>query len=101
VEDWDSDMRIGVVASGGLTHFTVDEELDRMVLDAVLSHDGDSLSEIPMNRLGAGSSEILNWIVMAGASEHLDPAWSSYEPMYRSLAGTGCGMGFAVFGEAA
>ena len=31
----ESDLRVALLASGGLTHFVVDEELDRRVLDAM------------------------------------------------------------------
>jgi 3-O-methylgallate 3,4-dioxygenase len=89
--------RVGIVGSGGLSHFAVDEELDRMILAACRNHDGEALSSIPMAKLNSGSSEIRNWITVAGASEHLQTAWQDYVPCYRSLAGTGCGMGFAVW----
>ncbi len=48
-------------------------------------------------RLNSGTSEVRNWITVAGACEHLDTAWQEYIPCYRSEAGTGCGMGFAVW----
>ena len=89
--------RIGILASGGLSHFTVDEELDRKVLDACKRNDGEALSSIPPNKLSSGSSEIRNWITVAGASAHLKNEWQEYIPCYRSAAGTGCGMGFAVW----
>ena len=98
VEAWDGDARIGIFASGGLSHFTVDEDLDRMALQASAASDRAALEAIPMRKLGAGNSEILNWITMAGAAEGLAVQWSGYEPLYRSLAGTGCGMGFLVRG---
>jgi 3-O-methylgallate 3,4-dioxygenase len=91
------DDRVGILASGGLSHFTVDETLDRHVLDACKRKDADALSSIPMAKLNSGSSEIRNWITVAGASEHLATAWQEYIPCYRSAAGTGCGMGFAVW----
>jgi 3-O-methylgallate 3,4-dioxygenase len=89
--------RVAVVASGGLSHFTVDEELDRLVLDACRRGDGAALSSIPPAKLNSGSSEIRNWITVAGAAEHLSTDWQEYVPCYRSAAGTGCGMGFAVW----
>ena len=98
VESWDKDVRVGIIASGGLSHFTIDEELDRTVLKAYSENDSVSLSNIPMSKLGAGTSEILNWITMAGASEHLEVNWIEYIPLYRSLAGTGCAMGFTTSG---
>ena len=90
-------QRVGILASGGLSHFTVDEEMDRGVLDACKRNDGATLGAIPMAKLNSGSSEIRNWIVVAGASEQLKTDWQDYVPCYRSAAGTGCGMGFAVW----
>jgi len=97
VRAWPEDSRIGIVASGGLSHFTVNEALDRLVLDACRAKDKDSLTTIPANRLTSGSSEIRNWIAIAAAAGHLDVSWSDYVPCYRSLAGTGMGMGFAIW----
>jgi 3-O-methylgallate 3,4-dioxygenase len=95
--DVPGDGRIGILASGGLSHFTVDEELDRRVLDACKSGDGEALCALPPAKLNSGSSEIRNWITVAGAAAHLETQWQDYVPCYRSLAGTGCGMGFAVW----
>jgi 3-O-methylgallate 3,4-dioxygenase len=64
VEAWKEDARIGILASGGLSHFTIDETLDRGVL----------------------------------AAGNLEMAWQAYEPLYRTPAGTGCGMAFAAWG---
>lgn len=97
MESFPDDLRIGIVASGGLSHFTVNEELDRQVLEACRTKDRATLTSIPVNLLTSGTSEIRNWIVTAGAAEHLDLTWSDYVPCYRSLAGTGMGMGFAVW----
>jgi hypothetical protein len=89
--------RVGVLASGGLSHFTVDEDLDRGVLEALKRKDGEALKSIPVQKLNSGNSEIRNWIVVAGAADHLDNIWQDYVPCYRSAAGTGCGMGFALW----
>jgi hypothetical protein len=97
VERAAGDARIGILASGGLSHFTVDEELDRRILDACRNRDARSLSSVPVAKLNSGSSEIRNWITVAGACETLDTEWQEYIPCYRSAAGTGCGMGFAVW----
>jgi 3-O-methylgallate 3,4-dioxygenase len=97
VEAWPESGRIGVLASGGLSHFTIDEELDRQVLDACRSSDKEALCALPTQKLNSGSSEIRNWIVTAGAAEHLTTQWQEYVPCYRSEAGTGCGMAFAVW----
>jgi 3-O-methylgallate 3,4-dioxygenase len=89
--------RVGILASGGLSHFAVDEDLDQSILDACRRNDGEALAAIPMAKLNSGSSEIRNWITVAGASSHLTNQWRDYVPCYRSLAGTGCGMGFTVW----
>ncbi len=97
IESWDHSKRVAIVASGGLSHFVVDEELDRKVLKALQTKDKELLLSIPENYLDEGTSEIRNWIVGAGAMEHLDMEVLDYIPAYRSIAGTGCGMGFACW----
>jgi hypothetical protein len=97
VQSAQDNARVGILASGGLSHFTIDEELDRGVLDALKRNDGDALKSIPVQKLNSGNSEIRNWIVVASAAGHLDQAWQEYIPCYRSAAGTGCGMGFALW----
>jgi hypothetical protein len=97
VRSIEGNARVGILASGGLSHFTVDEDLDRGVLDSLKRNDGDALKSIPVQKLNSGNSEIRNWIVVAGAAGHLEQAWQEYIPCYRSAAGTGCGMGFALW----
>ena len=92
--------RVGILASGGLSHFTVDEQLDRAVLEACRNNDGETLASIPVDKLKSGSSEIRNWITVAGACGHLKTVWQDYVPCYRSAAGTGCGMGFTLWKDA-
>jgi len=97
VESYPSDARIGIVGSGGLSHFVVDEELDRGVIDACKRKDANALQSLPRRKLNSGSSEIRMWICAAGAAEHLDVTWSSYVPGYRTPAGSGTGLGFALW----
>jgi hypothetical protein len=68
IEQFASDQRIGIIASGGLSHFTVDETLDRMVLDSCQAGDEEALASIPLAKLNSGNSEIRNWIVMGFAA---------------------------------
>jgi 3-O-methylgallate 3,4-dioxygenase len=96
VESYPKPARVGVIASGGLSHFAIDEALDREVVGALKARDGEWLMRIPPRKLNSGSSEIRNWIAMAGAAEHLPMAWSEYIPGYRSPAGTGTGLCFAA-----
>lgn len=90
-----SNARIAVVASGGLSHFVVDERLDRKVLDAIKRKDAAVLKALTPGELNSGSSEILNWVMVAAMSEHLSNDWSEYYPGYRTPAGTGTGIAFA------
>jgi hypothetical protein len=94
VESWPHEARVAVVASGGLSHFVVDEELDRQVLDAFTARDATVLGSLSRDQMRSGTSEILNWIVAAGALEDLAPTVLDYVPGYRSPAGTGAGMAF-------
>lgn len=95
IESFPEDIRVAVVASGGLSHFVVDEELDKRVLDALRDHDVESLTSIPRKFMRSGTSETLNWIAAGGALEHLSMELVDYIPAYRSVAGTGVGMCFA------
>ena len=97
IEAFPGEGRVGILASGGLSHFTIDEQLDRRVLEACRSADAAALASLPVSKLNSGSSEIRNWIVVAGAAERLETAWQEYEPLYRTPAGTGCGMAFACW----
>jgi 3-O-methylgallate 3,4-dioxygenase len=95
IESWPGDTRVAVVASGGLSHFVIDEELDHRVLEAFRSRDAGQIAAIDQRELVSGTSEIRNWVVVAGATEHLGLEVVDYVPTYRSPAGTGCGMAFA------
>ena len=97
VEAWPARKRVAVVASGGLSHFVVDEALDRHVLEILAKKDADAIAALPAESLDSGSSEIRNWIATAGAVEHLHMQLVDYVPSYRSEAGTGVGMAFAVW----
>ena len=97
VETFPGDARIGIIASGGLSHFLVDEDFDRAILKACADKDAAFLQNLPRNKLHAGSSEILNWVGVAGACEHLDLNWFEYVPGYRTPAGTGTGLSFACW----
>ena len=59
--------------------------------------DGEALQSLPRRKLNSGSSEIRMWICAAGAAERLDCAWSHYVPGYRTPAGSGTGLGFALW----
>ena len=97
VESYPDNARVGIIASGGLSHFLVDEQFDRAILKACADKNAAFLANLPRNKLHSGSSEILNWVGIAGACEHLDLNWFEYIPGYRTPAGTGTGLSFATW----
>lgn len=101
VEAMPDDLRVAVVASGGLSHFVVDEDLDQKLLRAMAQGDAETLASIPRAALNSGSSEILNWITLAGAASPLRMQWHAYHPLDRTPAGTGVGAAFGVWAPGA
>lgn len=97
IESFPEDISVAVMASGGLSHFVVDEELDRRILDGLKTRDVDSLATIPRHYMRSGTSESLNWITAGGALEGLSFDVLDYIPGYRSPAGTGIGMAFGIW----
>jgi hypothetical protein len=97
VASFDGAARIGVLASGGLSHFVVDEAFDHAVIDALRRRDIAFFRDAPLHKLMSGSSEIRNWICLAGAVSDMDMDWVSYTPGYRTPALTGTGLCFAGF----
>jgi 3-O-methylgallate 3,4-dioxygenase len=97
IEASSAKLRVGLVASGGLSHFVTDEDLDRRVLKGLRERSEADLRGLPRERLNSGNSEIRNWVTIAAASPHLHLQWDEYVPVYRTAAGTGCGMAFATW----
>lgn len=97
VQAYPEDLRVGVLASGGLSHFVVDEELDHGIIQALREKDMHWLAGLDPKQLQAGSSEIRNWLIAAEAVKELDLEWVSYVPGYRSPALTGTGLCFAAW----
>ena len=96
IEAWEPGKRVAIMASGGLSHFIIDEEIDRAALDAMQRKDIEALVTLPRDRLMVlGTTEILNWITVAGAMEREEMTLLDYVPCYRTPAGTGCAMAFA------
>ncbi len=96
---WDSPARVALIASGGLSHYVIDPDLDRDFMAAVEARDHDRIGAIPENRYEAGTAEIKNWLPLVGAVDAagLKMTMSEYVPCFRSEAGTGNAMGFACW----
>jgi hypothetical protein len=97
IEHSTEDLRIAIIASGGLSHFVCDESLDRRILAAIRAGDAAVLRQIPRAALNAGSSEIANWVTVAGAMEGRACKWFEYVPVRRTSAGTGIGLAFLLW----
>jgi hypothetical protein len=91
VDAWDSDKTVAFACSGGLSHFVVDEELDRLALKGMETADAEILTSLPRKRLQSAATEILNWVATAGAMHGTKMEVMTYEAGYRTPAGTGCG----------
>lgn len=99
IESWDSDKRVAIIASGGLSHFVIEEDLDQHILDGLRTRDEAKLTELPNGLFNSGTSEIRNWIALGGAmaGDGLEMQLVDYVPCYRTEAGTGCAMAFATW----
>jgi 3-O-methylgallate 3,4-dioxygenase len=99
IASFPKEMRVGIVASGGLSHFVVDEDLDRAFLKALIEKDSAYMKSLSDPVLRSGTSELRNWITVAGAlsATDLQARVVDYQPCYRSEAGTGCAMAFVTW----
>jgi len=99
IKAWKRDVKVAVFGSGGLTHFTIDEDFDKALYQAMLSRDEKFLCSVPQSTLMQGTSEIRNWIAAAGALADTELAGAAidYIPCYRTVAGTGTAQGFMVW----
>jgi len=98
VASWDKPQRVAIVASGGLSHFVVDEALDRAVIEGLEKEDANALTRFPEEVFLHGTSEIKIWIAVAGAmSESKGFRLVDYVPLYRTSAGSGIGACFGIW----
>ncbi len=97
LDSWQGAKRVAVIASGGLSHIVIDEPLDHQVLDGLKAKDVAALCSLPREKMKGGTSEILNWVALAGAVGPLNMTLIDYVPGYRSRPSTGCAMSFAYW----
>jgi len=97
VQGWPEDLRVAVIATGGLSHFVVDEPFDRAFLELMAKGGAEGHAALPLEKLQSGNSEFRCWSALAGAVQGMDMTLVDYVPCYRSPAGTGCGMAFALW----
>jgi 3-O-methylgallate 3,4-dioxygenase len=97
LDRYPDDVKVAVIASGGLSHFLVNETLDRSALDAMCSGQLSPLEKLPESALKSGNSEIKNWAAAASIMAPEKMELIDYIPAYRSEAGTGCGIAFGIW----
>jgi 3-O-methylgallate 3,4-dioxygenase len=97
IEAWPEDLRVVVMATGGLSHFVVDEAFDKAFLDLMAKGGVEGHAKLPLEKLQSGNSEFRCWSALAGAVEDKSMTLIDYVPCYRSPAGTGCAMAFAYW----
>ena len=102
IRSWPEERRVAVFGSGGMSHFVIDEELDRRIFEALRARDGEALCAIPESYFQSGSSELKNWVAAAGVlfDTDLEGDVVDYQPCYRSQGGTGTANGFVCWSEA-
>ena len=94
VQKHPGNLNIGVIASGGLSHFVVDEAWDQYILTLMRQGEPTTLQTIPTTKLQSGNSEVLNWITVAAACQHLTVQWQQYVPVYSQSYREGVGLAF-------
>jgi hypothetical protein len=99
LDEWEGDQTVALIASGGLSHFVIEEDVDQHIIEGLKNKDATKLTDLPNIRFNSGTSEIRNWVVIAGALADTDLGFNliDYVPCYRTEAGTGCAMGFATW----
>lgn len=99
INEWDTDLKVAVFGSGGMSHFVIDEEFDHMFFQAFKKRDAETLKNIDEGYFQSGTSELKNWIAAAGIlfDTELDGDVVDYIPCYRSEAGTGTANGFVYW----
>jgi hypothetical protein len=99
-----ADERVGVYASGGLSHFTagypwraytgphvhgsIDEKFDRRTVELLESGRADELAELTTSDLlETGNIELRAWICTVGAVGGTTPWSTVYQPLLRAIMG--------------
>ena len=99
VRQWDRDVRVAIIGSGGMSHFVINEEFDAALIRALEQRDAEWLRRIDPSLMMDGTSELLNWISAAGCLFETDLGGEliDYVPCYRTEAGSGTAQGFIAW----
>lgn len=99
IRAWDSDLKVAVFGSGGMSHFVIDEQIDQIFMEAIENRDANAITDLEEGYFQTGTSELKNWIAAAGILFDTDLSGEviDYVPCYRSEAGTGTANGFVYW----
>ena len=99
IADWDSDLRVAVIGSGGMSHFVINESFDHALIAAIQARDEAFLRGVDPVLMKDGTSELLNWISASGClfNTELSGELIDYVPCYRTEAGSGTAQGFLAW----
>jgi hypothetical protein len=101
IKAWDSDKKVALIASGGLSHFVWDEQLDQTFLKYFREYDFEGLAQIDNNSYQSGTSEVKLYVPVMVATSQLGFKMNlvDYVPVIRTEAGTGEGFGFMYWSD--
>ena len=77
IDNFPENLRVGIMASGGLSHFLVNEELDRAVVEALRRKDHAALKALPPIQWKAWSPEAWLFASIRLRSILSIPVWKS------------------------
>ena len=72
IQSWDSDQTVAIIASGGLSHFVCDEQLDQTFLQYFRAYDFEGLENIDNRTYQSGTSEVKLYVPVMVASSRLE-----------------------------
>ncbi len=96
IANYEDVEKVVVLASGGLSHTKIEEDLDHEFIGALEKHDTSYLAGMRSSVLVEGTSELRNWIITAAVAGK-GITMIDYVPCYRTIRGVGCAMGFGYW----
>jgi len=88
------DERVAVLTTGGLSVYTIDEALDRWLLEQIRNGQQEKLSNlfvVDSNNVRGETGELRNWVTMSSTLDGVKGTILDYIPCYHGI----CGMAFA------
>lgn len=99
ISEWDADVRVAIIGSGGMSHFVINEDFDHELIAAIQGRDAEFLKAVDPKLMKDGTSELLNWVSASGCLFNTDLSGEliDYVPCYRTEAGSGTAQGFLTW----